>query len=194
MSRVRRARAFTLIEMMITVVIVGVLAVVATVGYRLWVRTSYMAEAQDMVANIRAAEESFKAENGGYLNVSTAFDPPNMYPATTPGRFKTAWGGDCTACTQTNSWSLLAVQPSGPVIFGYAVVADNHTVNAASATLTPPTMTVNGVNVSTTALTNSKTPWYAVEAVGDLDGNGAPYTTLYALSTNNAPMISNEGQ
>jgi prepilin-type N-terminal cleavage/methylation domain-containing protein len=88
----RYRRGFTLIEAMIVVAIIGVLALLAVVAYKRWIRTSYLAEAYDMISNIRAAEESFRAENGGYLTISAGLEPGNMYPAATPGRFKTQWG------------------------------------------------------------------------------------------------------
>ena len=67
MPSVRRSRAFTLIELMFVVILVGVLAMIATVAYRKWVRSSYIGEAQNMLGNIRTAEEAFRAENTGYL-------------------------------------------------------------------------------------------------------------------------------
>src|SRR5258708_39680807 len=103
----RLGRAFTLIEAMIVVVIVGVLAPLATVAYRKWVQGSRLAEAQDLVASIRTAEESFRAENGGYLNVSKALGPGNDYPAATPGSFKTGWGAACSTCVTPTSWQAL---------------------------------------------------------------------------------------
>src|SRR5579884_3265977 len=118
MTSLRLRRAFTLIEAMVVVVIIGVLAVLAIVAYRKWVQSSRMAEANDMLANIRTAEESFRAENGGYLSVSKSLGPGDLYPAATPGAFKTAWGGACGTCVA--SWSSLAVQPAGALYFGYA--------------------------------------------------------------------------
>ena len=38
----RGKRAFTLIEAMLVVILVGILAVVAGLGYRRWVRSSYI--------------------------------------------------------------------------------------------------------------------------------------------------------
>src|ERR1019366_3513006 len=67
MFPMRDERAFTLIEAMVVVILVGILAVVAGLGYRRWVRSSYMGEAQDMLTNIRMAEETFRSENGAYL-------------------------------------------------------------------------------------------------------------------------------
>jgi prepilin-type N-terminal cleavage/methylation domain-containing protein len=122
-GRLKGRRAFTLIEVIITLGVISILALIATVGYRKWIISAHMGEAQDMVSNIRTAEESFKAENGAYLNVSAGLDPPNMYPQASPvGTVTTAWGGTCGSCT--GSWASLNVAPSAPVVFGYAVIAD----------------------------------------------------------------------
>jgi len=177
-----RRSGFTLIETMIVVVIVGILSLLAVVAYKRWIRTSYIAEAYDMVSNIRAAEESFRAENGAYLTVSGGLDPGNMYPAATPGAFKTQWGGPCSTCV--HSWSSLTIEAKGgPLAFGYAVIASDKIA-------TPPTITVNGVNVDTKNLT---APWYIVEAAGDIDGNSV-FTKVYGFSNGSGLLVDNEGE
>src|SRR5258708_23111119 len=113
-----------------------------------------MMEAENMVSNIRSAEEAFKGENGGYLAVSLKYAgsgtsvPTLDYPAATPGAFKTGWGADCVSsvCVKTNSWKQLGVQASAPVIYGFAVVATN------DPTLAPDDILVNGVGTSLTAM------------------------------------------
>ena len=183
---VRSARAFTLIETMIVVTLVGILAVVATLAYQRWVRTAYLSEAQDMVNNIRAAEESFRAENGGYLGISAGLGPPSYdYPAPTPGKFKTAWGGTCAGCAPGMQWSMLNIQPSAPLAFGYSVVASNATASAGFA------FSVNGQALS--VANGMPAPWYFVEADGDTDGNGV-FTHVYGMSATNQIFIDNEGE
>lgn len=183
MPVVRRARAFTLIETMIVVAMVGVLAVVATVAYRKWIRNSYTEEAADMLGNIRSAEENFRAENSGYLSVSN--DLNSLYPATLPTEaVKTEWGGNCTGCVVP--WAALNVAPSGAVRFGYAVVAANDGS-------TPADISINGTNTALTPMGGA--PWYVAKAVCDVDNDTTTDpTTIYALSGNNRLIFSNEGQ
>jgi prepilin-type N-terminal cleavage/methylation domain-containing protein len=185
--RRRGSRAFTVIEMMITAVIVGVLALLAVVAYRKWIRTSYMAEAQDMIQNVRAAEEAFRGETGGYLDVSSTLDIGYTYPATTPGAFKSSWGGACAACS--HPWTQLAVEPKGPVIFGYAVVANN-AGTAPGATVTPAlSRMLTTVDLSGLA----GQPWYVVEALGDVNGDGI-FTRLVGNSVSSQVVIDREGE
>jgi prepilin-type N-terminal cleavage/methylation domain-containing protein len=187
-----RGRGFTLIEAMIVVVIVGVLALVAVVAYRRWVRTSYMAEAHDMVSNIRTAEESFRAENGGYLDISGTLDKNHTYPSKTPGAFKTGWGGPCdsSACPNPkHQWSTLAIEPKGPVAFGYAVVADN----TGAAPGDPVSAALKEMSVAPNLAGLAGRPWYVVEALGDINGDGV-YTRVLGDSADSQLYVDREGE
>lgn len=170
---------------MITVTIVGILALIATVAYRRWVHVAYLSEAQEMVNNIRAAQESFRSENGGYLSVSSALGPPHDYPAPTPGSFKTEWGGSCSGCVSGVTWSMLNVQSSGPLSFGYSVVADNGAVSPAFG------LSANGHALP--IADNMAAPWYLIEADGDMDGNGV-FAHVYGMSVTNQIFTDHEGE
>jgi type IV pilus assembly protein PilA len=179
----------TLIEVMIVVVIVTVLAMLAVVGYRRWVRSSYLAEANDMVSSIRTAEESYIAENGVYLDVSGCVGAGCTYPQQNPSNNKTAWGGACTWCKNpATGWNGLTVHPDGPVIFGYAVVADQ---------AVPPgtrvgTKTVNGQALDFTPMSNGA-PWYFAEADANISGDGTNFTHVYGMSGTNQLLVDGEG-
>jgi len=105
-----------------------------------------------------------------------------MYPAATPGAFKTQWGGPCSSCVKP--WSALTVEAKGgPVAFGYAVISG---IDSSGL----PTITVNGANVD---LTNLTPPWYIVEAAGDIDGNSV-FTKVYGFSNGSGLLVDNEGE
>jgi type IV pilus assembly protein PilA len=177
--------------MLIVVAIIGVLAALAVVAYRRWVRSSFIAEGQDMVSNIRSAEESFIAENGGYLDVSGALGVGHTYPLASPGSSKTAWGGPCGACCCTKpviGWSGLGVSPSGPVVFGYSVIADQ----ATPPTTRVGTKTVNGQTLDLTAMGNGA-PWYFVEADANVSGDGVSYTHVYGMSGTSRIYVDGDG-
>jgi prepilin-type N-terminal cleavage/methylation domain-containing protein len=179
-----RSRGFTLIELAIVVVLIGILSLLAGVAYRKWVLNSYINEATEMLSNIRNAEETFRSENGGYLDVSGGLT--TLYPAATPtGNVKTAWGAACSACKAP--WTSINVAPSAPVRFGYAVTADN------STTTSPTGITADDKAVNTTSLVGQ--PWYAAVAVCDVNSDGAtPNTTIYVLSGTNQFYYNDVGQ
>jgi type IV pilus assembly protein PilA len=177
-------RAFTLIEMMIVVVIVGILAALAVVGYRKIVQTAHVSEATNTVQSIRVAQEAYHAETQQYAKISTDL-VASWYPQTNPvGSVVTAWGGPCSGCISSTSWATLPVHIDGPVMFGYATVA-----GAASDTV--PTSYPVGMTVT---LTQPTTDWFIVAATCDIDGNGTPNTSVLTTSWSNQVITSNEGQ
>jgi prepilin-type N-terminal cleavage/methylation domain-containing protein len=185
----RRSRGLTLIEAMIVVVIVGILATLAVVAYRRWVRSSYVTEGQFMVSNIRTAEEAFASENGGYLDVSGTLGKGHTYPLQTPGSSMTAWGGPCGWCNNpTAGWTALTVTSNAPVIFGYSVIADQAQPPSARV----PAITVNGSALNLSAMNNGA-PWYFVEADANVSGDGASYTHIYGMSGTNTIYVDGEG-
>jgi type IV pilus assembly protein PilA len=180
----RGSRAFTLVEMMIVVAIVGVLAVLAVVGYRQLIRSSHVSEATGMVQSIRVAQEGYHSETQQYANVSTSLTA--YYPQAPSYGVVTAWGGTCSNCTAV-TWSALPVHVDGPVMFGYATVA-----GIAGAAPVPASVTVNGSPlVFPTAPT---TDWYLIAAEGDLDGSSTNNTHVYATSWSNQVWVDSEGQ
>jgi prepilin-type N-terminal cleavage/methylation domain-containing protein len=191
----RRARGFTLIEAMIAAVLVGVLAALAIFGLTRWIRYSHLGEAQNLVGNIRTSEEAFLSENGAYLNVSTGVGKGNTYPSATPGAFATQWGGACgSQCTSSNAWSKLGVNPTAPVMFGYAVVADCPTTASCASPSGRGVSNVswNGKTLNITNLGANSQPWYFVEADANYSGDQKSYTHVYGMSGDNEIYVSDE--
>lgn len=65
-AEVKRARGFTLVELMIIVVIIGILATLAIVRYGNVSEKAYSAEAFTALARIVSAENVFRLENNTY--------------------------------------------------------------------------------------------------------------------------------
>jgi prepilin-type N-terminal cleavage/methylation domain-containing protein len=165
----RAARAFTLVEAMITVVIVGVLATLAIAGTRKYIATSKTSEAIDMIGYIRAAQEAYKQEMFGYLNVSQDFSDASYYPANpTPGRAKMLFAGTGTGQA---GWQTLNVQTDGPVTFVYATTA------GANGT---PTALGTDITVGNWPATVNA-PWYVIKARADFTGSGV--NTVFAAGS-----------
>jgi type IV pilus assembly protein PilA len=168
-----RGRGFTLIELMIVVTIVGVLAVLAVVGYRKIVLSSKMTEANGMISAIRIAQEAYKSERGIYADIGATPCPRSGLEVPI---IKTVWAPTCNGGTAT--WATLPVHVDGPVQFGYATMASG---------------APNGFGVVDVAGLDTTIPWYIVHAQADLDGQGAPYTELVATSQGNNIWSKGDG-
>lgn len=59
-------KGFTLVELLITIAIIGILATIATTSYVGSIKKSARSEAYSNLQNLRLLEERFFAENGGY--------------------------------------------------------------------------------------------------------------------------------
>ncbi len=186
--RVEKLRGFTLVEMMIVVVLVGILSTLAVVGYRKLVQASHISEAQQMVQDIRAAQESYHSETQQYANVSKSLT--DYYPLAHPdGATVTAWGAQCANCFTGMNWAMLPLHVDGPVRFGYATVGGAaNTVPAALAGAA--TVVVNGKPL--TFPPTSPVDWFIVAAGCDLDKDGKVGTFVYTTSWSNQVFVDEE--
>lgn len=173
-------RGFTLVELMIVVVIVGVLALIAVYGVGKYIAASKTGEAVQMIGAIKAAQEAFKDETFTYLDVTGGLD--KFYPTNPkPGQAKVAWGGDGHGA---NAWKTLGVNPAGPVTFVYACTAGSGDQNVAS-----PGADITIGNWPT----DVDQPWYVVKAVADLQ-SGGPKSVFVGASFTTQIFSAHEGE
>lgn len=203
--RSRTSAGFTLVEISIAIVIIGILVAIATVGFVRYRRRAKMAEATNLVSAIKAEQHAYRTERGVYASVSNSVD--SFYPAATPGNFKTEWGGPCSTCLDPHAWERLPIKPPEPVMYGYATVAgvgdDLKTTPKAlppPGGLADPSSSSSGgepdspAKVSNDCATIEPTePYFVIKAQGDTDGDGTSATVL-ALSCSNALILTNEGE
>jgi prepilin-type N-terminal cleavage/methylation domain-containing protein len=156
-SRTCRTAGFTLVELMITVAIVGVLAVLATVGYARWTRTAKTGEATSMIAAIKGAQESYRAEALRYLDVSKG-DLNATFPTSAPTDQKAAWDPKaCKGTTVCDNFAILNVQADSAVYYRYSSIAG------------APDGAVRTIDGHTFPAAND--PWYVVKAKGNLNND-----------------------
>ncbi len=92
-----------------------------------------LGEPLEMVREIQAAQEAYRAELGAYANISTSLGANQdinhgaLYPSSPhePGFHRRGWGVSCAraACNTGAGWSSLPVRVDGPVAFGYSTIA-----------------------------------------------------------------------
>lgn len=162
MVRSTKQSGFTLVEMMIVVVIIGVLSAIAIpsfIGYMYKART---AEATTFIGDIRARQESYRSEFGQYCGV-TGWDNANWEPrdpGDEDGSLVRAW-----SAAPGQEWLDLGAQPDGPVRFSYRFIAG-----------------LPGDDPPANIWADSPNDfWYAVQAVADLDNDGT-FITFEAAS------------
>jgi len=172
MARRPPARGFTLVELMVVVMIIGILAVVALVGYRKIINTSKLTEAKHMLGAIRVAEEGYHADNGVYLDLGGI-------PCPSDGSVEALYAFDSTTCNGGKAGQL-GIHADEPVRFGYSVWAGN---TVAQPGPVPTTLLDLGT------WSGVRQDYYVILAQADLDP-GIPGMTLLATSSINPAINS----
>jgi prepilin-type N-terminal cleavage/methylation domain-containing protein len=196
-------RGFTLVELLVVVAIMGILAGIGVHLFSKRVFSSKGTEAMAVIGALRAAEEAYRAENQSYLDVSTGVASgsggsgsgggssgtpvADYYPNKTPNAVRYEWhqceangvayNADCTR------WMALAPAVNRPVQFGFLVNA-----GPAGVPMTTPKTLTNPL-----LPTAPTTPWYVIQAKGDVDGNGI--ASLYVTTSLNGEVyVENDGE
>jgi prepilin-type N-terminal cleavage/methylation domain-containing protein len=133
---------YTLIELMVVVVIVGVLAAVAIPAFGSYVKRAKVTEATTFLGEIRQRQESYRSEFGVYAALPPA---PRMVPDATAVEWSVPAG---------SPWNQVGARPDGPVRFVYSALAG-----------------VPGVDSGIPGL-DGRDFWCIARAIGDIDGDG----------------------
>lgn len=195
------SRGVTLVEVLVVAAIIGVLAVLASVGYGRWVASSRMAEATNMIAGIKDAQENYYSQAGTYLDVSNGIGPGYLYPQKTPGPTKVTWGETCTWCK--NDWRRLGIRADKPTYFGYATVADGDACDPNCRGLVFTTGKSSGggakswggsaISWAGEAGGPIAKPWFVATAWADTNGNGV-HAKVLGMSFNSRLVVDGEGE
>jgi prepilin-type N-terminal cleavage/methylation domain-containing protein len=180
MRRTARA-AFSLVELMMVVAIVGILSVIAIPSFQSYIYKSRTSEAIETLGAIKLREESYRSEFGQYCEttptagatgVSELDTKSNLVPdpedAVTDRGPVPASGASAT--TGKEKFRQLGMRFTNPLRFGYGVAAG------------PPTALPDasfGWNATNADF------WFIARAVADLDYDGKFVTfEIYSSSTN----------
>ena len=136
----RRASGFTLVELAVVIVIIGVLAAFGVPRFIKSVEKSKATEAFEYLASVRTAQERYQAQYGTYATNVTDLDIKASTPKyfTVPATFAVSSGGTSLA----NAWSLTLTRTGSSAGYGaYLVVFTETGFDLTNSTIaSDPTM------------------------------------------------------
>ena len=176
----KRSSGFTLIELMVVVVIIGILATVAIGSYRRFSRRARVQEAIAMLGDIRIKQETYYQTYHRYVSTSTS--NTEFWPHVADWTLMdTAWGIDCTQPSDVTAhpgWCALGAgyRVNEQVNFEFQVLARDP-----AAPVAPPV----------TYIQNPAQDWWYARARADFDVNGV-FSDIYLSSELKEPVLMNE--
>ena len=106
----RRNHGFTITELMVSVVIIGVLASLAIPSFTSYIYKARVSEATNFLGKIKQRQDAYRNEFGQYCAVN-GDDWGTYNPTNIPGIDPVVW-------SPTAEWRQLAAAPDGPGVLG----------------------------------------------------------------------------
>ena len=196
----RRQAGFSLIELMVVVLIIGILATMATYGYGKWIGKARRSEAVAMLAEMSAKQQVYLMEFGAYLPLRTNPDPAAAADEQ-PGSFypmapnNAAFESKRTATSIANgalwpvSWRSVGLRPRTNQLYC------TYLLNAGRTGQAVPNLTYATRLLGAAAPATA--PWfYALAACNFAGVAGLPDNVHVLGVTHNSPLIRefNEGR
>ena len=126
------AKGFTLVELAVVIVIIGILAAFAVPRFRDAVERSKAGEAFNYLAAVRSSQERYHGRQGTYANVVTKLD----IKMSTPKYFTVGAVDVGTSGSLEDSWSLTLTRTGAAAGYGaYTVVFNEEGYDAVNSTI-----------------------------------------------------------
>ena len=136
-----KTKGFTLIELMIVIVIIGVVLGFAIPSYISYVQRSNRTEGITTMQALQLAEEKFRMTNSTYQTLSSVSFVPSFWPST-----------GITSGVLTTENSLYTIVITGTSATGYTITAtaqgDQVNDDAGGTACTPMTLVVSGYTIT----------------------------------------------
>lgn len=162
---------FTLVELMVVVVILGILSAIAMPIYQGSRRRAMAVEASDVLSNIVRAQEAYRAHFGTYSDVSHDETLSGSGEGTSGAEAGTDWWPRATTPNGQPfytglpaSWNQLGMRPRDTVRFSYKTWSGNSNV--------VPSIGSSGDLGWSSLQPLERGIWFYACARGDLDGDG----------------------
>lgn len=156
---------FTLTELMIVVVIIGILAAIAVFSYKRYIIRARASEAEGYVTNIKMLQEAYFSNFGQYANVSNgveAWDPTTCGSeggcTRIPGRNPLLWDRNAV----DPDWAFLGFSPTGTMMFQVQTIAGFPGQPA-------PALQMSNTNIDLSNFVDTTNHWFIVRAMGNGD-------------------------
>lgn len=179
MRRKRGALGMTLVELMIVVVIIGILAAVAVVGYRKYIARARLSEATAMLAEFAAKEQLYFLDSGVYVEahvssmspVSSNENAGDFHPHNPNDKWDSARDSFAVrpGGAMPISWNKLGIRPRYPQLYcTYMVNAGCGPPDATTGCKDPATVGPVGATIWGAP---PNVPWFYAMAACNLVGN-----------------------
>jgi prepilin-type N-terminal cleavage/methylation domain-containing protein len=183
----------TLVELMIVVVIIGILAAIATVGYKRYVGRARLSEAHAVLAELSAKEQLYFMEVGAYvparaddnLTQPSPDDAANAFIPTNPTAtdFESARTAHAVSDPYPAAWRRIGLRPRWKQLYC------TYLVNAGGGALNEQLPSPIGATLWTAT---PNVPWFYAMAACNLntvDGGNFPDNVTLLVLTHDSPSL-----